>query len=551
MDRQQKRPIRWQHGRLSRNHRGVMPRPVAAAIVVTMVVGAVSAEAQEETPPPGAPAAFSPPALGTVGRPLAPGLAPDQTPATSDRPWTVSPSISLVETGTDNVRATPNNHQADLITTIVPALFATANSSRLQGTFDYAPSILRHLKATDEDSVAQNLLGNGKVTLYPDLLFFDASASANQVSRTGARGFGNTSQIPSAEQTQQISYAASPYARFHIADLAQSELRYRWSQAHFTGNTGTLVSPVTGQVLPAISDQTQQEAAASIQSLPDVSKLQVGLTADYSTSNSPDGSLDSRHTVGTVDFSYPITHTIHALASAGYERLTYSKQSQLDTIGPTWTVGGLYALNDQQTATLTYGRREGQYSFAGNARYAITPATSFSANYSTGVQTTQQQLLQGLLTASPTGSGTAIDTTTGLPISIVSGVLNPNVPVRNDITRAQNAEAGITTAIDRDSFSLVGTHVHEVSLLHLSPDVTSNGGFFTWSHQMSEALVSTMLLGYSKTSPTSVVTASAGLNYTFTDTIRAGVLYSLFVDSGGVSGTAVTNNLTFSITKTF
>ena len=68
---------------------------------------------------------------------------------------------------------------------------------------------------------------------------------------------------------------------------------------------------------------------------------------------------------------------------------------------------------------------------------------------------------------------------------------------------------------------------------------------------MSEALGSSLLLGYSKVTPSSTVTASAGLNYTVTETIHAGLLYSLFMTSGGATSTVVTNNLTLSITKTF
>lgn len=551
MDRQQKRPIRWHHGLPSRSDLGVAPRSVAAAIIVSVVAGAGSAEAQEATPLLGAPAAFNPTALGAIGYALGPGLAPDQGTGESPRPWTLTPGISLAETATDNVRATARNHEADLITSIVPSLFATANSSRLQGTFAYSPSVLRYLKASDQDSVAQNLLGSGTFTFYPDMLFFDANASANQLSRTGARGFGNTTQIPSAEQTQQFSFSASPYARFHVGDFAQSELRYRVSQSTFGGNTGPVVSPVTGQTLPAISDETDQEGVVSIESLPDVFKLQVGLVGTYDASTSADGSLDSHHTVGTVNFNYPITNALHAIASAGYERLTYSQQSQFDEIGPTWTVGGIYSLNDQQTATLTYGRREGQNSFAGSTRYAITPATSFFASYTDQRETTQQQLLQGLLGANATSAGTGINTTTGVPISISSGVLNPNVPLQNNISQTENLQAGITTAVNRDSFSLIGTHVNETSLIQQSSSVDSNGGFFTWSHQMSEALSSSLLLGYSKVTPSSTVTASAGLSYTVTQTLRAGLLYSLFMTSGGATSTVVTNNLTLSITKTF
>jgi hypothetical protein len=185
----------------------------------------------------------------------------------------------------------------------------------------------------------------------------------------------------------------------------------------------------------------------------------------------------------------------------------------------------------------------------------VTAATSVSASYSKTKVSTQQQLLQQLLTATPTGPGTAINQTTGLPISILNGPLNPNVPLRNDVVNSENAEIGATSAIGRNQFSLVADHVDQKSLLQLAPSSTSNGAYFVWGRQLSPSLGGNLLVGYALSSPGSTHTAtlSAGLDYTVSETIHTGVLYTLFVTGGGGGATssAVTNNLTLSITKTF
>jgi uncharacterized protein (PEP-CTERM system associated) len=218
-----------------------------------------------------------------------------------------------------------------------------------------------------------------------------------------------------------------------------------------------------------------------------------------------------------------------------------------------------YALNDQQMVELNYGRQYGQNSFSAVSRYALTPVTTLSASYSKQRISTQQQILQGLLTTAPTGPGTAINTVTGLPTSIINGVQDPNVPLRNDIVVAQNALLGITNAVGRNTYALLFSHVDQSSLLHLSADTTSNGAVATWSHQLSPLLTSNLSVSYALVSPGSsnVGTIAASLGYAVTETLQAGILYNFILSTGGAagtfasSGTTVVNNLTLSLTKTF
>jgi uncharacterized protein (PEP-CTERM system associated) len=531
----------------------------AAVTALATALAAGSAYAQEE---PAAPAATQPPVPGEVGAPpaagpAATGPAADTAAALRQPLWLVVPSITIGETATDNVRSTSTDRQSDLVTTITPSIFASGQSTRLQGALDYSPTVLRHIEATDQDSVVQNLLGNGTLNIIPEHLFLDTNASISDQSRSGSRGFGNTSEISSNDRTQQMAYSASPYARFRLGDVAESEVRYRFSQTNFNGNTGAITSPVTGQTLSSLSDSTEQEGTASIATARDFSRLQATATADYDNTSYTNGELSSKRASGNLDLSYPITHTVYALASGGFERLTYSDEPQLNTTGPTWSVGGRYEVNDKQSVSLTYGRREGMNSFAGNARYALTPATTLSATYSKARSTTQQQILQSLLSATPTGPGSAIDASTGLPLALT----NPNLPLQNDIVVAQNVEAGVTNTIGRNSFSLIGTHVDQRSLLHLSPDERSTGGFLTWGRDLSEALSSNVLVGYSTVSqdasagaPQStshIVTFSASLGYKLGQGLQAGILYNLVANSGGTAGNVTTNTLTLSVTKSF
>ena len=361
-----------------------------------------------------------------------------------------------------------------------------------------------------------------------------------------------------------MTFAGSPYARFHLGDVADSEIRYRFSQANFTGNTGALVSPITGQALSSLSDATEQEALASVTTSQQFSRLQGRLSGEYDAISYSGASLSQRNEEVSLDLTYPITQAIYALTSGGYQRLTYSQEPQLNVTGPTYKIGARYTLNDQQTVELAYGRQGWREQFLWVRAVRLNTSNhrvGGGASYSKQRYSLQQQLLQGLLTTTPTGPGTAISSVTGLPTSVINGVQNPNVPLRNDIVLAQDALLGLTNAVGRNSYSLVFSHVNQISLLHLSPDTTSNGAFATWSRELSPSLTSNLSVSYDLVSPGSsnVVTVAASLGYALTETLQAGILYNLILTSSGSpgttstigTGTTVINNLTLSLIKTF
>jgi uncharacterized protein (PEP-CTERM system associated) len=527
-------------------------RPAIAYVVTAAVLAALStagvAYAQEEQQQqPAAPSLL--PAPGEIGS--VPTTEPNAgaAPSPNQPGFVLTPSITIGETATDNALNTPTNRQADLVTTVTPRIFASEQSSRLQGVFNYAPTLIRYVDNTQEDTIYQNLLGNGTLTAIPQFLFLDANASISDQSRSGSLGYGNTSQIPSSDRTQQFAYGASPYARFQIDDTVESELRYRYYQTNFSGNTGAVTSTVTGQTLPGLSNATEQEGIASIGTLPNVSKLFVRATADYDDSSYSDPLLSSQHVLGNVDLRYPLTNAVSALASGGYESLTYPDESELNVVGPIWRFGGLYQVSDKQFVSLTYGRSEGQNSFAANARYAVTPVTSVYGSYSEYRSTAQQQTLQNLLTATPTAQGNTIDPTTGLPFAVT----NPNIPLQDDIYYTKNLQLGASTGVGRNHLTFIADYIDQDSLLQLGPSERSTGGYFTWTHELSPRTNSNVLLGYSTVSPgaSNIVTFSAGLAHAFGQGLQGGVQYELVSTNGAAVGSVLSNTLTFTLTKSF
>jgi uncharacterized protein (PEP-CTERM system associated) len=469
--------------------------------------------------------------------------------------WTITPSIAVTGSFTDNVRGTATNRQSDFYTTVAPALFVSGEAARLRGTLDYSPQLIRYVQATDQDRIDQNLFADGTASLLRDFLFFDASGSISNQSRSGGRGFGNTSEIASNQATQTIAYSASPYLRFHLGPAVDSELRYRYSETDFSNNTGPVTSPITGQTLGSLSNTRVQEALARVLTNRNLDRLQLGVTADDIRQDSQGSQFSSRDTTGTATFNYRLTEELWALSDGGYERLNYPQQPAIDYMGPTWDLGARYEHNDKQSLSLTYGEHQGHHGFSGQARYAITPLTSVFANYSQQVTSAQQQIAQNLGNATQTTPGVTIDQTTGLPLAIT----NPNLSLQNSVYLSRVLTAGVTTSRERDRYNLYFDRTENRTLAGPASNQETTGGYFSWSRELSPQASGNLLAGYSTTSPGSSnnINFSVSYNYSFTESLSASASYSVYYSTGGSYGTGgnsasiLTDLITLSVRKTF
>ena len=471
--------------------------------------------------------------------------------------WIITPSVQGSETFTDNVLSTAHQRQADLISTLSPGLSISGESARLRGVFSYDPQLVKYLNVTSQDQILQSLFGTGTLTAVQDMLFLDLNASISNASRSSGRGFNNTSQIPTSQSTQSIAYTASPYARFHFGDSGDAEVRYSLSQTVFDGNTGATVDTTTGQALGAISNTTQQAESAKYSTGQAFSRLQFTFGLDNTTVTSGGSALNSRDTRGTVNGTYQVTDAVQALFGAGYESLTYSNQTGANFRGPTWNIGGRYAPRDDRVVQLTYGKSQGNDSFAGSAHYAIGGRTVVSASYSESTTTQQQQLLQNLSNATQVTPGIIIDKTTGLPTFIA----NPNLALQNSVLRSQNLQAGVTVTGIRDTVTFNLSRTEQTGLTAGSLSQTTTGGVVGWSRELTPYTSGTINASYATSDSGTTVGATTGnidsttlsmsLNFTLTETLTANASYAMSYQSGGVGGAVLVDLVTVALRKSF
>ena len=517
---------------------------------------ATTAPQQAPQSPFGPPATTAPqPGLqSTFGPPGAPAQPVAQPP-----PLVITPSLDVQTTFTDNALSTPSQKQSDVYFTVSPALFATEDSARLNGVFNYSPQAIEHVAVSSQDQIIQNLLMSGTATVVPERFFFDAHASMSDISRTGARGFGNPTEAPSSTSTHSTAYSGSPYAQFHFGPVGDAEVRYIFSQTLFSGNTAAIGSTVPGQAVGGLSSDTQNEGKATFVSGEILSRLQLNTLLDYQKDDTV--SVDnSTHAIGTVGGSYALYPTFDLIANGGYERLNYPNQPATgfsgNYDGATYQGGFHYHPRDDRSITLQYGKTEGQNTLSGNASWAATPLLTLTASYSAQTQTEQQSIQQNLGLATQTTPGQTINQQTGLPLSLT----NPNLSLQNEVTRTKTLDAGVMYQYgQRNRYIFQFTRTELGVLAGGASSQTTDGGILTWQRDLSPDLTGNLSGGYSATvsqttgtlpSTSEAVTATVSFNYALTDTLFGTASYSL-VRQSGVNGVVLVDLATVGLHKNF
>jgi len=478
-----------------------------------------------------------------VGGPAEPPQE-NEAPPPQGKGWIFVPSVGLSEIITDNVLQATSPRQADLITIINPGLLITGDTARVKANFNFQPQFQRYLKTTDQDYLAFNLNGSGEAAVVQDLLFFDAAASSSQSNINGNLGYTNPNLIPGSQRTQVFTTNLGPVLRTDIGTLFHTEALYQFSATHFNNNT--TVPGTTG-----LSNTTQNEGRVSLGTGEDFGQLNSNLVLDALKSSG--GGINSSSTDKRIelDNEYAITHSIFILGQFGYEDQTFPGSTASDIRGAIAQGGARYTPNPDTSVSLLYGLRQGTTSFDGNLRFAVTQATSVFITYNESVETTQQLIQQNLGTGgTSTGAG-------GPPVPVV----NPNFPLQNNVFRFNTLQAGVTSAVGRNTFTLTAYRERQTSLAGVtSSNGTSTGGSFQWTREMGPRTTGSLFAGYSSNigSGGGTGNVSAIINYVFTDTLHGSIRYD-FIDgnngttfnNGTTGGRYTQNALTLSLVKTF
>jgi len=194
------------------------------AAAALLLLSAASVARGQFALPPGTPA--SPQSRESANVPQSrDATSVSEQPATG-RNWTVTPSVSVRETYTDNAFPDSATARSDFVTLVTPGIRIDGRTPRLTANLDYAPRALFFARNSEANDVVNNLSAFARLEAVERFFFVEGSGYVAQsyISPFAPRPNDviNTTQNRLETRTASLS----PYVRHEGRDL-QYELRNR------------------------------------------------------------------------------------------------------------------------------------------------------------------------------------------------------------------------------------------------------------------------------------------------------------------------------------
>ena len=316
---------------------------------------------------------------------------------------------------TDNLNLEPDD-KADSALILSPfvGFNARGDGDRVDFAFNYRLTMDTILSKDSDVNIRNDFIGFGKAELIDDMLFIDVTGSASQPLIDPG---GRTSTSPSVGRSSRTQVAAgsiSPYLLNHFGDVAETELRYRYSYT-FVGSD-------------QIGDSSTNYGLARLSTGRLFTAVRLDAIAEAERTNSESATGDIDRTTFRLDGQYPIMRQFSLLGSVGYETIDTNSLND-DPDGPLWYVGFFTRPGPKTELRLTYGERYGEPDINGALTYRITPRLTFQSSYVHVLETTQKQLSSLQLALDEQNQ--LVDPITNLPVDIT----DPGSGLRRKPTR--------------------------------------------------------------------------------------------------------------------
>lgn len=297
--------------------------------------------------------------------------------------WTITPTLDLKETYTDNVRLARDNEKSDFVTQINPGITLIGTGPHLKVDTRYVMQNLFYVEDSGENATNHRLRANANAELVDDLFFVDAKGSITQqsISSFGQQTTDDNTNITN-NRTNVKTYSISPYLLNHFQNFASSEVRYTHDSVSTTG-TGSAVSSALAN---SQSDKIQMRLASGT----DFRRLGWGLNYSKQSIDFDNGQNVDMESYGG-NLRYLVTPHFSLTTTEGYEKNNYIATNG-NSGGAYWTAGFEWNPSLRTSIAASAGRRffGPTYSVKANHR---SRRTVWNVSYSEDVTTTRSQFL--------------------------------------------------------------------------------------------------------------------------------------------------------------
>lgn len=296
--------------------------------------------------------------------------------------WTVTPTVRLRESYTDNANLAPAAlARSELSTEIAPGIAITAAAGqRLQLALSYALHQVRYQHRADRRN--HQLDASGHAEVLPDWLYLDARAG---ISLQNISGFGPRPTDPaqvSANSDTVRAHSFSPFLHHYFRGLATATLRYDMQRVS------------SGRLLSVRSD------AARLQLVGDNGGRGWNWELRLDRNRIDDSALvPVTMTDAALTLSYPVHPELGAFATAGREKKDYHASSSQPE-GRYWSAGANWTPSPRTRLAASYGRRYFGKTCKVDAAYRMR-SMLWTLNYDEDITTMHAQFFR----VSPAGLG--------------------------------------------------------------------------------------------------------------------------------------------------
>ncbi|MES2072240.1 MAG: TIGR03016 family PEP-CTERM system-associated outer membrane protein [Pseudomonadota bacterium] len=294
--------------------------------------------------------------------------------------WKITPTVSLTETYTDNVRLAPDStKQSAFISEVSPGVDFTAVGARARMKVSYQMQNLYYTNGGDSVRTNHLLNADGKTELLKDLFFLDGSASITQQDQSAFGPIaGNSNLNLSANRNEVKTYRASPYFKHAFDNLASAELRY--TRDSVTSNTGGL------------NNSTGDQVSLNVNSGTSFQKVKWGVHYDDQKSEFKDAANSIESQTAGLDLSYYLSSRFALTGSGGYEKNSYISLDGKKPEGSYWSAGFNWSPSERTNLAFSTGRHFYGQTFSLTATER-TRLTAWNLGYHEDITTTRQQFL--------------------------------------------------------------------------------------------------------------------------------------------------------------